>query len=40
MDDSDNGAALAHKHSTLWPLVAPHYAPSARVYGATLAWNF
>ena len=40
MDDSDNGAGLTHKHSKLWPLVAPRYAPSARVYGATLAWNF
>ena len=34
MDDSDNSAGLAHKHSKLWPLVAPRYAPSARVYGA------
>ena len=34
------GDTFAHERSKLWPLVAPHYERSARVYGATLAWNF
>jgi membrane-associated phospholipid phosphatase len=38
--DAGGGDTFAQERSKLWPLVAPHYDRQARIYGATLAWNF
>lgn len=39
-DDAAGDARVVHARSKLWPLIAPQYEHSARLYGATLAWSF